>query len=55
MSPITSEAAVLSSLLLDPPPVLMAPTLLRALGLVERPEDDTAALLVLDTTPECAA
>ncbi|MFD0358412.1 hypothetical protein ACFVHW_32470 [Streptomyces sp. NPDC127110] len=54
MSAMNPEATALSSLLLDPPPVLVAPTLLRALGLVERPVDETAALLA-EMAPERAA
>ncbi|THA56143.1 hypothetical protein [Streptomyces sp. A1136] len=59
MSAMNSEAAVLSSLLLDPPPVLVAPTLLRALGLAPaRPAevDFTDGLDLLTASPaECAA
>jgi hypothetical protein len=54
MSAARTEAAVLASLLADPPPVLFAPTLLRALGLVaERPAevDFTDGLELVATSP----
>jgi hypothetical protein len=57
VSAASVETAVTSSLLMDPPPVWVAPSLLRALGLSRRPADIdlSDSLERVATTPERAA